>query len=396
MDELTNDKRVVLVRYGEIGLKGRNRPLFENSLVRNIRRAIDDERVVVLKEHGRIIIELRGNEAELRRILDRVRSVFGVVSVSPAVTATLSIDAIGEVACTLVQKYLRRVSNANGGPHTFKVETRRPNKHFPMQSPEVCRVLGGIVLERFPELQVDVHAPDFTLAVEIRSDCAYVYTEVLAGEGGLPVGTSGKALLLLSGGIDSPVAGWLTQKRGIALEAVYFHTFPYTSERALQKVVDLAAILERSQGRKVPLHVVDFTPTQQQIESHIPVPSRITVMRRMMVRIARSIALKRRIPALVTGESIGQVASQTLESMAAINAVTNMPIIRPLVTMDKREIVDRAKVIGTYDVSILPYDDCCTLFVPDRPETKPKIDRIEQFESHMDIEELVTDAVSSR
>lgn len=382
--------RVVLVRYGEIGLKGRNRPLFEERLVANIRGAVRDLPVRVRKEFGRIVID--GEESCLKQAIEKVSPVFGVVSTSPALAAPLEMDRIAEAAEVIVSEVLQK--EARPGRRSFKVETRRPNKRFPLQSPQISAQLGAALLKRFPELVVNVEAPDFVVWVEVRERVAYVYADVIPGFGGLPIGTSGKGLLLLSGGIDSPVAGWLALKRGIAVEAIHFHSFPYTSEQSLEKVVDLARLIGAGQGYELPLHVIPFTRIQEEIEAHSPAPARITVMRRMMLRIAEALAKERGIPALITGESVGQVASQTLESMAVINAVTSMPILRPLVTMDKSEIVDLAKRIGTYETSILPYDDCCSLFVPAQPETKPRLERIEAAERRFDVAGLVAEAVA--
>lgn len=379
---------VLLVKYGEIGLKGRNRPDFEERLVANLRRATRDfEGVEVRREYGRIAVHASSCSDEL---LDRLRSVFGVVSVSPARTAELSLEAIIEASKAAMAD---RLAKANG-ELTFKVETRRPNKRFPLTSPEINARVGSALLRAFSGLKVDVRRPQMQLSVEVRHEGAYIYDRSLAGPGGLPVGSSSRGLLLLSGGIDSPVAGWLAMKRGVALEAVHFHSFPFTSERSKEKVIELARTLSPWASEPIPVHVVPFTETQTAIQRAIPPAMRITVMRRMMLRIAERLARSRGIPALITGESVGQVASQTLESMAAINAVTTMPILRPLVAMDKAEIVELATEIGTYPISLLPYDDCCTLFVPDNPETKPRIERVERAEGALAIDALVDAAAS--
>jgi len=378
---------VLLVKYGEIGLKGRNRRDFEERLAANLRRAAEGfEGVKVEREYGRIAVR----PADDSQLAARLCSVFGVVAVSPAVEAGLAFEAIVE-AC---QKLVARRLEEAGKPLTFKVEARRPNKAFPLTSPQINAQVGAALLRAFPELRVDVHKPAFQLTVEVRQEQVYVYDRSLPGPGGLPVGASSRGLLLLSGGIDSPVAGWLAMKRGVAVEAIHFHSFPFTSERSKEKVIELARVLSGWSPEPVPVHVVPFTEAQTAIKREVPAPMRITVMRRMMLRIAERIARARRIPALVTGESVGQVASQTLESMAAINAVTSMPVLRPLVAMDKAEIVELATRIGTYEISVLPYDDCCTLFVPDNPETKPRIERVERAESRLDIAALVEGAVS--
>lgn len=384
-------EEVVLVRYGEIGLKGRNRPAFENRLVENIRKALDaDSGASVRKEYGRIVVGFGGAEIPDWAIA-RLRSVFGVVSVSPAKAVELSLDAALSAAHLMVQEEIKK----KRAPVLFKVEAKRSNKNFPMTSPEINGWLGSRLLKAFPDLKVDVHDPDFVVNVEVRDKAIYLYTGRFDGPGGLPVGSSGSGLLLLSGGIDSPVAGWLAMKRGIRLHAIHFHSFPFTSDRSKEKVVDLARTLSRYSARPVPLHVVNFTPTQTQIRQHVPEAMGITIMRRMMLRIASRLAQRLEIPALITGESVGQVASQTLESLAAINEVTSMPILRPLVTMDKEEIVALAERIGTYETSILPYDDCCTLFVPRHPETKPRLERAQRAEEALAIDELVEEAVAT-
>lgn len=385
---------VILVRYGEIGLKGRNRPAFERQLVRAIRRALAHlQGIAVHKEFGRVIVTLPNrvnpDDIALDEALQRLSSVFGVVSVSPAARLALELAALEEAAPSLVEA---GGAMARRPPRSFKVETRRPNKRFPHRTPEINTSLGARILESDLGLEVDVHSPDITLFVEVRDAAAYAYTQIIPGPGGLPVGSSSRALLLLSGGIDSPVAGWYAMKRGIRLEAIHFHSPPYTSERAKEKVLDLAAILSRYAPDPIAVHLVHFTPVQQAIRDAAPEPMGITLMRRMMLRIAARLAEGNRIPALVTGESVGQVASQTLESMQTINAVTHLPVLRPLVAMDKSEIVAVSERIGAYETSVLPYDDCCTLFVPKHPETKPRIARAEAVEESLDIEGLVDEA----
>lgn len=384
-------EEVVLVRYGEIGLKGKNRPAFENRLVESVRRALDgDGQASVRREYGRIVVDFKGNPIP-EWAIDRLQSVFGVVSVSPAKAVEPSLDAALAAARRIVEE---EIANRQA-PVYFKVETSRSNKRFPMTSPEINGWMGGRILRAFPALKVDVHNPDFVLNLEVRDKAIYLYTRRYDGPGGLPVGSSGKGLLLLSGGIDSPVAGWLAMKRGIQVQAIHFHSFPFTSDRSKRKVIDLARVLSRYAGRTVPLHVINFTPAQTQIRQNVPEAMVITIMRRMMLRIATQLAQRLEIPALITGESVGQVASQTLESLAAINEVTSMPIIRPLVTMDKEEIVTLAERIGTYEISILPYEDCCTLFVPRHPETKPRLERVRRVEEPLPVDELVHEAVET-
>ncbi len=386
---------VILVRFGEIGLKGRNRPAFEGQLMQAIRRALSSfQGIRVSKEYGRLIVTLPRsmgpNDFDLGEMVKRLASVFGIVSVSPAVRLGLDLSTVEEAAPAIVTLGAESMARA---PRTFKVETRRPNKRFPHRTPEINASLGARILQSAQELDVDLHTPDITLFVEVRESAVYAYTQIIAGPGGLPIGSSSRGLLLLSGGIDSPVAGWLAMKRGIRLEAIHFHSPPYTSERSKEKVLELASILGRYSPEPIPTHVVRFTPIQEAIRDAAPEAMVITLMRRMMLRIATRLADAKGIPALITGESVGQVASQTLESMQTINAVTNLPVLRPLVSMDKSEIVALSERIGAYDTSVLPYEDCCTLFVPKHPETKPRVDRAEAAEKALDIQRLVSEAV---
>lgn len=380
-------ERVILVRYGEIGLKGRNRSQFVDQLVRNLRRALaglGDFRLVAT--YGRIYIE--GESSQLDGEVHRaVARTFGVVSFSPAQRIPADLDAICAAAAEELAAAKRR-----GPVTTFKIEARRPDKRFPIDSMQLNRQVGAYVAKAHPDVAVDVHRPDVAISVEVRSEGALLSSWVMPGPGGLPVGSSSKALLLLSGGIDSPVAGWLAAKRGIALEAVHFHSFPFTSERSLQKVRDLCRRLALYVG-PIPLHVVHFTEVQKALQKGIPDSYGITLMRRFMLRISERVAAQRQALALVTGESVGQVASQTLESMVAINDVTTLPVLRPLVAMDKMEIIERARAIGTYETSILPYEDCCTLFVPERPQTKPRLDAVRRVEVSLDVDSLVDEAV---
>ncbi len=374
----------ILVRYGEIGLKGQNRSYFEAKLVENIKRALGGYPVSrVYKTHGRVLVEPEGPWEE---VANRLTDVFGIVVINPAVRIPPQLEGILEAS-------VRVVKDASGGePTTFKVETRRADKSFPKKSPELNRLVGAACLKSVPGLKVDVHHPQVRLNVEIREDGAYVYCHALKGPGGLPVGTSGKGLLLLSGGIDSPVAGWMAMKRGIQVEAIHFHSFPLTSDRSKEKVIDLSRELAWY-GGPFRLHVVHFTEVQKAIQKECPEGLRVTIMRRMMFRIAESLAQRRKILALVTGESVGQVASQTLESLAVINRVTRMPVIRPLVGFDKGEITDLAKRIGTYEISIRPYEDCCTLFVPRHPKTRPREEQAEEAEANLEVDSLVDEAL---
>ncbi|MCL6515356.1 tRNA uracil 4-sulfurtransferase ThiI [Alicyclobacillus sp.] len=378
----------VVVRYGEMSLKGKNRAEFERLLLKNIRAALRPwpgaraERVP-----GRVMVTLEDEPLEM--VLDRLRKVFGIVSLSPVEVVPLQLDAFQSAAVRI----LEAAATPAGRAPTFKVEVKRTNKRFPLNSPQVADEVGGACLRALPRWRVDVHHPDVTVWIHIRDEEAHVYGHIVPGVGGMPAHSAGRAGLLLSGGIDSPVAGWLGMKRGVTLEAIHFHSFPFTSERALEKVETLAQILAGWGGR-VTLHTVHFTDVQTAIRKHCPAPLYITIMRRMMLRIAERIAEQRGLLALLTGESLGQVASQTLESMRTINAVTNLPILRPLVGMDKVEIIRMAREIGTYETSILPYEDCCTLFVPPNPRTKPRLDEAEAAEAQLDVKRLVDEAVA--
>ncbi|AGL03546.1 tRNA uracil 4-sulfurtransferase ThiI [Desulfoscipio gibsoniae] len=379
-----------MIRYGEIGLKGKNRPAFERKLMDNISRALNKlgwSRV--LRVYGRILVE---SEAEPARVLDILSKVFGIVGISPALRLPLDEQAICDGALATIKDAAARVSLPAGTPLTFKVEARRSNKQFPRTSPELNGLIGGYLLDHFPGLQVDVHTPRIRVGVEIREKNAFVYADDIPGVGGLPVGVSGKAMLLLSGGIDSPVAGWMAMKRGIEIEAVHFYSFPFTGEKSLEKVRDLCRILTGYTAR-IKMHVVHFTDIQKEIQKNCPEELRVTIMRRMMFRLSARIADKQRALAVVTGESVGQVASQTLESMRVINQVIDIPVLRPLVGMDKLEIVSRAQAIGTYATSVLPYEDCCTLFLPKHPATRPRLEQALDAEQGLDIEGLLAGAL---
>jgi len=375
-------KQVLLIRYGEISLKGKNRHQFENRLMRNVKGFIDDlaPRRIELA-YGRMYIPIL-DDAEA--VIERVRKVFGIVSVSVASVAELDLDAICYAA-------LKQLKNITGGG-SFKVETQRPNKNFPLKSPQVSREAGGYLLEKTENWSVDVHNPDVVVNIEVRSEGAYVYTEKIPCLGGLPVGTTGRGLLLLSGGIDSPVAGWMGMKRGLEIVGLHFHSFPFTSERSKEKVIDLARKIS-TYGGPVKLYINHFTEIQKAIRKHCPEQFYVTIMRRMMFRIADSICRQAQAKAILTGESLGQVASQTLESMAVINEVTKIPVLRPLITFDKLEIIEYAKKIDTYELSILPYEDCCTLFVPKHPAIRPKLGPVQAAEQALDIEKLIAESL---
>ncbi|WP_138295016.1 MULTISPECIES: tRNA uracil 4-sulfurtransferase ThiI [unclassified Clostridium] len=373
-------EQLILVRFGEIHLKGLNRPYFEHRLVREMKRRLFDEpQATVEKGDGRYYI--RGVQ-NLDAVMERIRKVFGVHSLSPAIAVEKDISAIRDQAVEMMR---------DKHPTTFKVKARRADKRFPMTSPEICEEVGGYILETLPGWKVDVHHPEVTLEVEVREQ-AFLHCETLPAAGGMPVGTNGRAFLLLSGGIDSPVAGYMVAKRGVAIEAVHFFSYPYTGEPAKEKVLTLAKLLSEYAG-PVRVHVVPFTKIQQEIYQKCPEGELTVIMRRFMMRIAQGLAQRGKGGALVTGESIGQVASQTMEALAATDAVVDMPVFRPVIGMDKQEIMEIAMKIGTYETSILPYEDCCTVFTPRHPVTRPKLERIEASEKVLDIEGLVQEAV---
>ncbi len=373
----------ILIRYGEIALKGKNRNMFETALHRNLSRAVQGTGAKIIRIHGRFLAE--GPTDEQNKIIARLKRVFGVVSISPVATADLDMDEIQKTA-------LQVAGDIPAAGRSFKVEARRSNKLFPLTSPEINRQVGAYLLSSCPHLTVDVHRPDFHLYIEIGYKEAFLYTGGCAGPGGLPVGVSGKALLLLSGGIDSPVAGWMAMKRGLSIEGLHFHSFPFTGRRSEEKVEDLCRVLSAYEGN-MPLHLVNVAGIQQQIKQNCPEPMGIILLRRMMVRIAEAVAESRNLQALVTGENLGQVASQTLESLQVIGKATGMMILRPLLAMDKREIITLAEDISTYQLSIQPFEDCCTLFLPRRPLTRPRLETIERAEASLEIDRLIRDAV---
>lgn len=379
---------VLLIRYGEIHLKGLNRPHFEMLQKRAIARAVRGfPDAAVTRGQGRFYVTGVKDE-EMPRVIEAVRKVFGLHSVSPAVEIEKNPEAIERELAELTREYLQKNGIAQA---TFKVEASRADKRFPLSSMQLAARVGGYLLEHVPGLTVDVHNPDFRVYVEVREQC-YGYLDVIPCVGGMPQKSNGRAMLLLSGGIDSPVAGYMIAKRGVELNAVHYHSFPYTSEAAKQKVIDLAKIVSGYAG-KIWLHVVSFTEIQMQIYEKCPHEMLVLIMRRFMMRIAERLAEKFECKAIVTGESIGQVASQTIDSMYVTNEAVHMPVFRPLIGMDKLEIIDIAERIGTYETSILPYEDCCTVFVPKHPLTRPKLDQIEEAERVLDVEDLVGRAV---
>lgn len=380
-------QEVLLVRYGEIGLKGDNRSDFEDALIRHLRFAIrEDPGAVVERTHGRLFISgLQSRD----RALHKVSRIPGVVAVAPANRTDADLESMSRVAVDLC----KNASCAGRKDLTFKVVSRRSDKSFPLTSPDINRELGRAVLDECPGLTVDVHDPAFTLKVEVRDEGAYLYVDEIPGPGGLPIGSGGKGLLLLSGGIDSPVAGYLAMKRGVSVDALHFWSYPITGERSKEKVVRLASVL-REYNPRLHLHIAHFTAIQTAIMEKCPERFRVTIMRRMMMRVASRFALKTGAMAVFTGESLGQVASQTLESLAAIEEAASVPVIRPLICFNKVETIDLARHIGTYDLSVLPYEDCCTVFVPKHPVTRPDLADVLEAESNLDVEPLVEDCVA--
>ena len=379
-------KRTVLVRYGEIILKGYNRPVFEDALVNNIRVAIEDTgKVKISKAQATIYIEPQESEEQTDIIVERLKKVFGIVSIVVAFKTEKSIDAAAAEIEESFGGLLSRVA-------TFKVEAKRADKKFPLKSPEICAEVGGRILSKHHNLKVDVKNPDVVIHVEMREGFCYVHTGREKGAGGMPTGTNGRAMLLLSGGIDSPVAGYMIGKRGVKLEAVHFFSYPYTSERAKDKVMALAKIIGGYMGG-LKVHIVPFTDIQLQIRDKCPEEHLTLVMRRFMMQISQRIAEKRGCSALVTGESIGQVASQTMGALAVTDDSVSIPVFRPLIGMDKEEIVELSRKIDTFETSILPYEDCCTVFTPRHPSTKPKIEKIIASQNLLDCERLIQEAV---
>lgn len=379
--------KIILVRYEEIFLKGLNKHIFENKLIKNIRQKLAGlGNTKVIKSQSRIYIESPDADFDIKEAIFILTKIFGIASVSPVIRIKSDYEMIKKTSLSMVGELIERKSHK-----TFKVETKRGNKSFPMNSPQICADLGGYILSNFPQLKVDVHNPDFILYVEIREN-TYLYSEIIPSVKGLPTGTGGLATLLLSGGIDSPVAGWMVAKRGVELEAVYFHSYPYTSDRAKDKVIKLAEYLAEY-CMNITLHVVPFTEIQTAINEKCPHEYITIIMRRYMMMIAEKIAEKSGSLALVTGEAIGQVASQTMESMLVTENAVSLPVYRPLIGMDKNEVIDIAKRIGTFETSILPYEDCCTVFVAKHPVIKPSLQKTLEYEKVLNTENLINNAL---
>ncbi len=383
--------KAFLIKYAEIGIKGKNRYIFENALRDQIKFALKDVEgeFEVVKEQGRIYVEAV-TSFDYEEAVDALKRVFGISSICP----TMIVDSIEWDDITKAAK--EYVTNVYGDKElTFKVLAKRANKQYPLTSPEICVEMGGYLLDNFSNLSVNVHNPDIYINIEVRTR-TYIYSQTMEGPGGMPVGTNGKAMLLLSGGIDSPVAGYMIAKRGVRIEATYFHAPPYTSERAKEKVVDLARLVAKYAG-PIKLHIVNFTDIQLYIYDKCPHEELTIIMRRYMMKIAQTLAEENNCLGLITGESIGQVASQTMQSLAATNDVCTMPVYRPVIGFDKQDIVNIAEKINTYETSILPYEDCCTIFVAKHPVTKPNLKAIRRSEKNLEenIDALMEVALNS-
>ena len=384
-----NEQNILIVRCGEVALKGMNKPYFERMLADRIRANLKGYKGVDVRRHEGLIFIRADKSLDIDGIIKETAKVFGVASISKAVESESELNAIGEAAVSYMMDLIEK-----RGVKSFKVEAKRADKNFPVKSPEIGRIIGAKVLIGCKVLKVDVHQPDVYLHVDVRHDRTYIYEGKVAGFGGLPLGTNGKGMVLLSGGIDSPVAAWLMAKRGMLIEAVHFHSYPYTSPRAQEKVEDLARILASYCGR-FKMHAVNLLPIQEKIVENCPEEETTILVRRFMMKIAEKIAAENGCMMLITGENLGQVASQTAESLVVTDASVSMPVMRPLIAMDKVDIMEKAKEIGTYETSIQPYEDCCTVFLP-KHATKPRLERILASESRLDCETLIDDAIKAR
>ncbi len=378
-----NERNTLIVRCGEVALKGLNKPYFEKMLVDRIKKVLKTFEEVEVKRLEGLIFVRADKSHDIDKIIGIISKVFGVASISPAVESESDMDKIGETAVAFMLDLIQRK-----GVKTFKVEAKRADKNFPVKSPDIARQIGAKVLVGCKVLSVDVHNPEALLFVDVRKDKTYIFEQKVSGFGGLPLGTNGKGLVLLSGGIDSPVAAWMMAKRGMLIEAMHFHSYPYTSERAQEKVEDLAKIIASYTGN-FRMHSINLLPIQEAIVENCPEEEITILVRRFMMRIAEKVAIERNCMMLITGENLGQVASQTAEALVVTDAVVKMPVMRPLIAMDKVDIMDKAREIGTYETSIKPYEDCCTVFLPKHPATKPRLERILESESKLDVEGLV-------
>ncbi|MEK4084845.1 tRNA uracil 4-sulfurtransferase ThiI [Psychrobacillus sp. FSL K6-1415] len=378
----------ILVRYGELSTKGKNRKQFISHLRNNIRFSfVDLPNIKIQAERDRMFLT-SSDDSEIHALIERLPKIFGIQSFSPVASCSKDLDDIQATA-------LKIMDSLESQDKTFRVTVKRTDKFFPLDTYELQSVVASNVLRQNPTLKVQMKKPEIDLRIEVLNDAVYMMAQVIPGAGGMPLGSNGRSLLMLSGGIDSPVAGYMLLKRGVRLDAIHFHSPPFTSERSKEKVMDLANQLSHF-GATVRLHVIPFTDIQQSIQAQIPENVSMTTTRRLMMKIADLVRAEIGALGIVTGESLGQVASQTLESLTAINAVTSTPIFRPLISMDKLDIIDIAREIGTYETSILPYEDCCTIFTPSCPKTKPKLEKVEYYESFKDFDDLITEAVQNR
>ena len=382
-----NEQNIFIVRCGEVALKGMNKPYFEKMLVNRIKKLLKKFDNVEAYRHEGLIFVRADKKHDPEMIIGEISKVFGVASISPALECESELNSIGDAAVALMMDLIEKK-----GIKTFKVDAKRADKNFPVKSPEIARIIGAKVLVGCKVLKVDVHNPDCVLFVDLRKDKSYVFEQKISGFGGLPLGTNGKGMVLLSGGIDSPVAAWMMAKRGMLIEAVHFHSYPYTSQRAQEKVEDLARIIAQYCGR-FKMNVINLLPIQEQIVENCPEEETTILVRRFMMRIAEKVAQKSGCTMLITGENLGQVASQTAEALVVTDATVKMPVMRPLIALDKVDIIQKAKDIGTFETSIMPYEDCCTVFLPKHPATKPKLEKILESESKLDVYALVEAAV---
>ena len=385
-----NEEKILIVRCGEVALKGMNKQYFERMLAERIHKRLKAAGYgkASVKRHEGLIFVRFDREWDTVQLAGEISKVFGVASISPAVESESNMEAIGVEAVSFMEKLCEERC-----VRTFKVEAKRADKQFPIKSPDIARQIGGYVLKGLKVLKVDVHNPDVRLFVDVRHDRSYIYADKIAGFGGLPLGTNGKGLVLLSGGIDSPVAAWMMAKRGMMIEAVHFHSYPYTSPRAQEKVEDLAKIVASYCG-SFKMHVINILPIQEQIVKNCPEAETTIHVRRFMMRIAEKIAERNSAMMLITGENLGQVASQTAEALVVTDNCVKMPVMRPLIAMDKIDIIAKAQEIGTFETSIEPYEDCCTVFLPKHPTTKPQLDKIEISDSKLDIDALVESTIA--
>ena len=381
-------KEIILCKYGEIVLKGANRGYFEDMLCKALRRrAAAYGNFTVSRSQSTIVIEPQDDFSDLDGMFHAASRVFGIVALNRAAVCEKNIDDIRAVTKQYIPQFLE-------GKRTFKVEGKRSDKRFPMDSMQLAREIGGAILSVCPRMKVDVHNPEITVRVEIREHAAYVHAGQCPGAGGLPIGSAGNGMLLLSGGIDSPVAGWMMAKRGVRLEAIHFESFPYTSERARQKVLDLAAIVAGWVG-DINVHIVSLTHIQEELAKNCTEDYFTLLLRRYMMTIADRVARQHGCGALITGESLGQVASQTMQAIGVTDAVTTIPVLRPCIGLDKAEIISISRRVGTFETSILPFEDCCTVFTPRHPKTRPELDKVIAEEQKVDFEALVEEAMTT-